>query len=133
MVRQQFFVTDSVSRSHYTSTQSIPKYCCSLPHLNHLQFPETVPDDIPDKRCLVFKWSSNKLKDTLNFRKLIKTNKIDVVHSWDYKSNYLEALACRMAGVKYIYTKKKKKHMLLYVLNKCIYIYIFLCLINRFS
>ncbi|WP_410004691.1 glycosyltransferase family 4 protein [Aequorivita nionensis] len=76
------------------------------PYICVEKFPETVPDDIPDKRCLVFKWSSNKLKDTLNFRKLIKSHKIDVVHSWDYKSNYLEALACRMAGVKYIYTKK---------------------------
>ena len=70
------------------------------------KFPETVPDDIPDERRLVFKWTANKAMNVFNFRSLLKTHKIDIVHSWDYKSNYLEALACRMAGVKYIYTKK---------------------------
>lgn len=76
------------------------------PYICIEKFPETVPDDIPDKRRLVFKWTASKLKDVLNFRSLIKIHKIDIVHSWDYKSNYLEALACRMAGVKYLYTKK---------------------------
>ena len=38
--------------------------------------------------------------------KALSVYKIQVVHSWDYKSNILEPLACRLAGVKYLYTKK---------------------------
>ncbi len=68
--------------------------------------PEAIPNDISKKRSLVFKWTGNKLKDVLKYRNLLRTNKIDIVHSWDYKSNYLEALSCRVSGVKYIYTKK---------------------------
>lgn len=70
------------------------------------KFPEMIPDDIPLDRQLVFQWTGNKLNDVRNFRRLLKQHKIDVLHSWDYKSNYLEALATRMAGVKNLYTKK---------------------------
>ena len=70
------------------------------------KFPQMIPKDISKKKCLVFKWTNHKFNDTLNFRNLLKQHEIDIVHSWDYKSNYLEALACRIAGVKYLYTKK---------------------------
>src|SRR5690606_31742285 len=70
------------------------------------KFPEMITEDVPLDHQLVFEWTGNKLKDLRNFRKLLKRNKIDILHSWDYKSNYLEALATRLAGVKYVYTKK---------------------------
>lgn len=40
------------------------------------------------------------------FVKFLKQNKIDIIHSWDWSSNWTEVLAARIAGVKYIYTKK---------------------------
>ena len=42
-------------------------------------------------------------------RKIIrffKENKYDIIHSWHWSSDWTEALAARMAGVKWIYTKK---------------------------
>ncbi len=70
------------------------------------KFPETLPEDILDEKRLLFEWTGNKIQAILNFRRFLKTHEIAIVHSWDYKSNYFEALACRMAGVKYLYTKK---------------------------
>jgi glycosyltransferase involved in cell wall biosynthesis len=40
------------------------------------------------------------------FVKFLKENKIHIIHSWDWSSNWTEVLAARIAGVKYIYTKK---------------------------
>lgn len=70
------------------------------------KFPDIFPDEIePDARQHVSeevgKWSYVGA-----FARLLKAKKIDVVHSWDYKSNSIEALACRRAGVPYVYTKK---------------------------
>ncbi len=76
------------------------------PYICIEKFPETVPADISEKKRLQFEWKGDKLKDILNFRRFLKVHKIELLHSWDYKSNYKEALACRLAGVKYIYTKK---------------------------
>lgn len=70
------------------------------------KFPETVPADVLEKQLILFKWTSNKTHDNWKLGKTLKEIKIDILHSWDYKSNYLEALACRMAGVKYLYTKR---------------------------
>jgi glycosyltransferase involved in cell wall biosynthesis len=39
-------------------------------------------------------------------RKFFKENKYDVIHSWHWSSDWTEALAAKMAGVKWIYTKK---------------------------
>jgi glycosyltransferase involved in cell wall biosynthesis len=36
----------------------------------------------------------------------LKSNKFDIVHSWNWSSDFSEPLAARLAGVKYIYTKK---------------------------
>ncbi len=69
-------------------------------------YPTLVPETIPAERQLLFHWSGSKLRDIWRFRGLVKKNRIDIVHSWDYKSNYLEALATRLAGVKFLYTKK---------------------------
>lgn len=70
------------------------------------KFPESVPSEISKNRVCVFKWTGNKFQDVSNFRKLLKDHKIAIVHSWDYKSNYMEPLATRWAGVTYVYTKK---------------------------
>lgn len=70
------------------------------------KFPETIPENIPEEKRLLFSFNNQSSKEILAFRTLLKKYKIDIVHSWDYKSNFLEALACRLAGVKYVYTKK---------------------------
>lgn len=38
--------------------------------------------------------------------RFLKQNKIDILHSWNWSSDWTELLACKLAGVKYIYTKK---------------------------
>tara|TARA_R110000823_G_scaffold243818_1_gene368010 strand:+ start:31393 stop:32490 length:1098 start_codon:yes stop_codon:yes gene_type:complete len=41
-----------------------------------------------------------------SIRKFIKKNKYDIVHSWHWSSDWTEALATRLAGAKWIFTKK---------------------------
>lgn len=38
--------------------------------------------------------------------KFFKKNKYDIIHSWDWSSDWTEVLAARLAGVKWLYTKK---------------------------
>ncbi|MCX7549372.1 glycosyltransferase [Xanthomarina sp. F2636L] len=38
--------------------------------------------------------------------KFYKKNKYDVIHSWQWSSDWTEALAARLVGVKWLYTKK---------------------------
>src|SRR5690606_14763835 len=76
------------------------------PYICVENFPEFFPAEIPEDKRLLFKWKGNAVKDVLQFRKFLMEHKIDVLHSWDYKSNYLEPLASRLSGVRYIYTKK---------------------------
>jgi len=38
--------------------------------------------------------------------KFYKKNNIDIVHSWHWSSDWSEVLACKIARVKYVYTKK---------------------------
>ena len=40
------------------------------------------------------------------FKDFLKEKEIDIVHSWDWSSNWSEVLACKLAGVTYVYTKK---------------------------
>ncbi len=70
------------------------------------KFPENIPNVFPIDRRLTFEFTGNKKKDIIGLRKILKENSIDILHSWDYKSNYLEPLACRFSNVKYLYTKK---------------------------
>lgn len=46
-------------------------------------------------------WSRLKL-----FHDFIKINKFDIVHSWHWSSDWTEVLATRLAGSKFVYTKK---------------------------
>lgn len=41
-----------------------------------------------------------------NIAKFLKKNEYDIVHSWDWSSDWTEVLAARIAGVKWLYTKK---------------------------
>ncbi|WP_313113727.1 glycosyltransferase family 4 protein [Aequorivita sediminis] len=70
------------------------------------KFPGSVPEDVLKNQLILFEWSGKMSRDVLDFRSVLKKHNIDILHSWDYKSNYTEALACRLAGVKYLYTKK---------------------------
>lgn len=40
------------------------------------------------------------------FRQFVKQNKFDIVHSWNWSSDWTEMLATKLAGAKYVYTKK---------------------------
>ena len=44
-----------------------------------------------------------RIRDNINF---IKSHQIDIVHSWHWSSDWTEALSTRLAGAKFIYTKK---------------------------
>ena len=46
------------------------------------------------------------LKRIIPFQKFIKNHRFDIVHSWHWSSDWSEVLAVRMAGAKYVYTKK---------------------------
>jgi len=69
-------------------------------------YPELIPEEIPVDRRLRFQFSSHLKQDMWRFREMLKEHTIDIIHSWDYKSNYREPMGCRFAGVKYLYTKK---------------------------
>lgn len=45
----------------------------------------------------------DRLKPIIRF---FKENEYDLIHSWDYSSDWTEVLAARLAGVKWLYTKK---------------------------
>lgn len=40
------------------------------------------------------------------FKDFIKAHQFDIVHSWHWSSDWTEALAAKLAGVKWLYTKK---------------------------
>lgn len=40
------------------------------------------------------------------FKRFVNENNFDIVHSWNWSSDWTEVLASRMGGAKYIYTKK---------------------------
>ena len=40
------------------------------------------------------------------FKNFLKEHKFDIVHSWHWSSDWTEALAVRMSGAKWLYTKK---------------------------
>lgn len=70
------------------------------------KFPELIPNDISVSNQIHIQYIGKLLNDVKQFSRLLKTYQIDVCHSWDYKSNFVEVIACRLRGVKYLYTKK---------------------------
>lgn len=69
-------------------------------------FPEIKPDIIPDDKLLYLPKKGDLKKDIKRMIRQLKMYNIDIVHSWDYKSSPIEAIATRLAGIKYLYTKK---------------------------
>jgi len=70
------------------------------------KFPELIPADIPFSNQIHIQNTGKLGQDLRQFSKVLKAYRIDICHSWDYKSNFIEPIACRLNGVKYIYTKK---------------------------
>jgi glycosyltransferase involved in cell wall biosynthesis len=68
--------------------------------------PELIPDSVPTANKVHIDFTGNFFTDVYGFAKIIRRLKIDVVHSWDYKSNFIEPIACRLALKSYVYTKK---------------------------
>ncbi|MFB9271735.1 MULTISPECIES: glycosyltransferase [Flavobacteriaceae] len=42
----------------------------------------------------------------LKISRFLKRNKFDIIHSWHWSSDFSEPLAAKLAGIKYVYTKK---------------------------
>lgn len=89
-------------------------------------FPETIPDIIPKSNQIHLQYLGKTIKDAFSLYRILRRKNIDILHSWDYKSNIVEALACRKAGVKYIFTKKnnlwsKKWHIKSVLANQIAY------------
>lgn len=70
------------------------------------KYPEIFPSEIIESERLHLTETVGKASYIHELADLLKVKKIHVLHSWDYKSNSIEALACRKAGVAYLYTKK---------------------------
>lgn len=70
------------------------------------KFPEVFPHVIAKEECLFITTQVGHKSYIFKLASLLKIYKINVLHSWDYKSNSIEALACKKAGVSYLYTKK---------------------------
>lgn len=86
------------------------------------KYPELIPDTIKNEDRLYIKEKVSNTSYIFKLARLLKDRKINILHSWDYKSNSLEALACKKAGVSYLYTKKNnawsKRWFLKSVLSK---------------
>lgn len=57
----------------------------------------------------ILRGGQGRIKSLLNAFKIsrfIKRNRFDLVHSFNYSDDYYEALACRLGGAKWVYTKK---------------------------
>lgn len=76
------------------------------PYILVEKFPTLFPEEVKEKERLFITENTGKRSYIWQLAKLLKEKQIDLVHSWDYKSNSIEALACKKAGVKYVYTKK---------------------------
>lgn len=70
------------------------------------KFPDIFPEEIRHEERLHCSEAVGERSYITKLSKLLKEKNIDILHSWDYKSNSIEAFACKKAGIKYIYTKK---------------------------
>ena len=77
-----------------------------IPYVAVERFPENIPQWIPNEQRIVTNRTQSLWRDTASFSKLLKKHQIDLVHSWDYKSESIEAIGCKRAGVPYLFTKK---------------------------
>ncbi len=70
------------------------------------RFPETIPQLVPKENRITFLRTGNWWNDVKSFSKKLKKHHITIVHSWDYKSESIEAMGCKLAQVPYLFTKK---------------------------
>ncbi len=68
--------------------------------------PELIPDIVPESHKIQLPFSRSFVKSIYRLAKTLESLKIDIVHSWDYKSHFVEAIACRLTFKSYLYTKK---------------------------
>jgi glycosyltransferase involved in cell wall biosynthesis len=68
--------------------------------------PELIPDVVPNDHKVLINFTGRFFKDVYSLANTVRQLKIDVVHSWDYKSNFTEPMACRLTFTSYVYTKK---------------------------
>lgn len=76
------------------------------PYILVEKFPDLFPNDILENERLHLTEKVGERGYILKLASLLREKKIDILHSWDYKSNSIEALACKKAKVAYLYTKK---------------------------
>ncbi len=68
--------------------------------------PDIFPETIPKEEQFFLPLKGDVIPRINRLAKFLVKHKIAILHSWDYKSVSLEAIACKRAGVKYMYTKK---------------------------
>lgn len=66
-----------------------------------LKLPIVIMDTSVDYRPYISLYQ--RLKPVIKF---FRDNKFDIIHSWNWSSDWTEVLAARFAGVKWLYTKK---------------------------
>ncbi len=76
------------------------------PYILVEKFPAIFPDEVKKEERLFITETIGKRSYIGQLATVLKEKQIDLVHSWDYKSNSMEAFACKKAGVKYVFTKK---------------------------
>ncbi|PZW39069.1 glycosyltransferase involved in cell wall biosynthesis [Mesonia algae] len=76
------------------------------PYIAVEKFPDVKPAAIPDDRFLFFPKGKGFWQEVFSMSSTLRKLKIDIIHSWDYKSTSLEALAARLSFIPYLYTKK---------------------------
>lgn len=70
------------------------------------KYPSIFPDEIKKEAQLYIPKGKSKRRYIARLVGLLKDYKIDILHSWDYRPLFLEAISCKLSGVHYIYTKK---------------------------
>lgn len=68
--------------------------------------PELIPDIIPNDHKVQLVFTGSLINDVLSFARTVRSLEIDIIHSWDYKPHFIEALSCRLTHASYLYTKK---------------------------
>ena len=64
--------------------------------------------------------TKGKISYTLNLSNLLNRINCKIFHSWDYRSDPWEAIACRLTGTKYVYTKKNNAWSKKWILKSCL-------------
>lgn len=85
-----------------------PYICCD--HPRGLFFKTVKDSGIPiylKKTRVVMIPRYKGIKETFYLAKYLKSLNVDIIHSFHYGDDYSEALAAKIAGIPWVYTKKK--------------------------